>query len=127
MTQYDVLDLGLSSSAATIVADLTRADSIDADSFDCFILVQTLHFIYDVHSAVAEVHRTLKPGGVVLCTVPSVSRVSRRSLESEYWRTRATLFSSGHCSSRAEGLKLTAYPARVLNQVTTARPRSSVR
>ena len=86
VTQRDVLDVDPSNSAATIVADLTAADSIDTESFDCFILVQTLHFVYDVQSAVAEVHRTLKPGGVVLCTVPSVSRVSRRSLDSEYWR-----------------------------------------
>jgi SAM-dependent methyltransferase len=84
--QGDVLDVDSSNSAATIVADLTAAASIDTYSFDCFILVQTLHFVYDVQSAIAEVHRTLKPGGVVLCTVPSVSRVSRRSLDSEYWR-----------------------------------------
>jgi hypothetical protein len=33
---------------ATIVGDLTRADHIPSDSFDCVNLTQTLQFIYDV-------------------------------------------------------------------------------
>jgi SAM-dependent methyltransferase len=86
VTRSDVLDIDPSNPDATIVADLAAADAVPSQTFDCFILTQTLQFIYDVRAALSHVHRILKPGGVVLCTVPSVSRIGRRYLESEYWR-----------------------------------------
>lgn len=94
----DVLDIDESNPNATIVADLARADAVPSASFDCFILTQTLQFVYDLPAAVGHVQRILKPGGVVLCTLPSVSRIARRYLDSEYWRFTAasarTLFES---------------------------------
>ena len=62
---------------ATIVADLADAAHIPADAFDCIILTQTLHLIFDVRAAVATVRRILAPGGVVLATVPGISQVDR--------------------------------------------------
>jgi SAM-dependent methyltransferase len=82
----DVLDIDAGNPNATIVADLAAADAIPTDAFDCVILTQTLQFIYDLPAALAHVHRMLKPGGTLLCTVPSVSRISRRTLDTEYWR-----------------------------------------
>jgi hypothetical protein len=82
----DVLDIDAANSRATIIADLAAADPIASAEYDCFILTQTLQFIYDVRAAVSHAHRILKPGGVVLCTIPSVSRVARRHLQSEHWR-----------------------------------------
>ena len=57
-----------------------------SDAFDCFVLTQTLQYVYDLESAVAHVHRILRPGGTVLCTVPTVSRIGRRVLDSDQWR-----------------------------------------
>ena len=74
---------------ATAVADLAAAEAIPDDSFDCFILTETLQLIYDVRSAVFHAHRILRPGGVVLCTVPCVSRVEHGLLETDYWRFTA--------------------------------------
>jgi glycosyltransferase involved in cell wall biosynthesis len=85
----NVLDVDAANSCATIVADLSRADGIASDRFDCFILTQTLHIIYDVKAALAHAYRILKPGGVLLCTLPAVSRVNYEDggLESgDYWR-----------------------------------------
>jgi SAM-dependent methyltransferase len=87
--QSDVLDIDEDNPHATIVADLAQADAVPSASFDCFILTQTLQFVYDLPAAVAHVRRILKPGGVVLCTLPSVSRIARRYLDSEYWRFTA--------------------------------------
>jgi SAM-dependent methyltransferase len=84
--QSEVLDIDATNPNATIVADLTAADVIPSGSFDCVILTQTLQYVYDVRAAVEHVSRMLEPGGVALCTLPSVTRVGRRSLESEYWR-----------------------------------------
>jgi hypothetical protein len=46
------------------------------------ILTQTLQLIYDLRSAIATVHRILKPGGVVLVTVPGITPVNRQDSES---------------------------------------------
>lgn len=85
----DVLDIDASNPAATFIADLAAADAIPSDTFDCFILTQTLQYVFDLQAAVRHVHRVLRPGGTVLCTVPSVSRIGRRYLDNEYWRFTA--------------------------------------
>jgi SAM-dependent methyltransferase len=82
----DVLDIDPNNPRATIVADLAAADGIPEDAFDCFILTQTLHLIYDVRAALEHAHRLLRPGGVLLATLPTVSRVSRGAAASDYWR-----------------------------------------
>jgi SAM-dependent methyltransferase len=84
----DVLHAAPDNPAATIVADLTSAEHIAAERFDCIILTQTLQYIYDLQAALRTVHRLLKPGGVVLATVPGISQTSRYDAEQwgEYWR-----------------------------------------
>jgi SAM-dependent methyltransferase len=86
VSEGHVLDIDASNRRATYVADLASADAIPSDAFDCFILTQTLQFIYDLEAAAAHAHRILRPGGVLLCTVPSVSRIEPGSVENEYWR-----------------------------------------
>jgi SAM-dependent methyltransferase len=73
VTERAVLDIDPSNSSATIVTDLAAADVIPAERFDCFILTQTLHLIYDVPAAIAHAHRVLRPAGVLLATLPAIS------------------------------------------------------
>lgn len=75
VAQADVVDLSANNPQATIVADLTSEDGVPSEAFDCVICTQTLHFIYDIRAAVRTLHRALKPGGVVLATVPGISPV----------------------------------------------------
>ena len=83
----EVLDVDPANHNATIVADLTAADHVRSESFDCVILTQTLQFIYDVPAAIREVHRMLRAGGVLLATVPAVSRVDGAAgVEGDFWR-----------------------------------------
>ncbi len=84
----DVLHVQQGNPEATIIANLTSADHIVADSFDCIILTQTLQFIYDSHAAVKTLHRILKPGGVLLASLPGISQISRYDMErwGDYWR-----------------------------------------
>jgi SAM-dependent methyltransferase len=105
----DILDIDPANRQATIVADLAAADLISADSFDCFILTQTLQFIFDVKSAIAHSHRILRPGGVLLVTVPAVSRLADEGY-TDYWR-----FTPASCARLfgdvfgAEQVTITAY------------------
>lgn len=71
---------------ATIVGDLTRADHIPSDTFDCIILTQTLHLIFDVRRALETVYRILKPGGVLLATFPGITPIDHGEwAQSWYW------------------------------------------
>lgn len=74
----DVLDVSEDNRQATIYADLAGADHVPSDAFDCIILTQTLHLIYDVHSAIQTLYRILKPGGVLLATFPGISKTGCR-------------------------------------------------
>jgi hypothetical protein len=73
---------------STIVGDLTTGAGLPEAAYDCFICTQTLPFIYDVHAAVRGMAALLKPGGVVLATVPGISQVSREDKRDwgDWWR-----------------------------------------
>ena len=73
---YDVLDIEEDNPHATIVADLTKADNVPSDMFDCIVFTQTLHVIYDLNAAVQTLQRILKPGGILLATFPGISQTS---------------------------------------------------
>ncbi len=88
VTRSDVLHVDGTSPLATVVADLRDAPAIPSNTFDCVIITQTLHFTYAMECVVSELHRILKPGGVVLCTVPGISQISRFDMDrwGDYWR-----------------------------------------
>ena len=87
VVKNDVLDIDNKNKNATIITDLTKADNIKDNTYDCLILTQTLQYIYDLKSALFHAHRILKPGGVMLATVPSVSRIDCvAGIEGDYWR-----------------------------------------
>ena len=85
--KIDVLHASDDNPNATIVADLTRANQIPSGTFDCIILTQTLLFIYDVRSVINTLYRILKPGGIVLGTVPGITKISREDMRrsGQYW------------------------------------------
>jgi SAM-dependent methyltransferase len=72
LTRADALDLTRHSPEITVIGDLTRADHIPADSYDCFINQFTMHLIFDVEAALYHSIRILKPGGVLLVNFPCV-------------------------------------------------------
>lgn len=89
--KLDVLHVQPDHVRATIIGDLTRADHIRSESFDCIICTQTLHSIYNVRSAVQTLCRLLKPNGALLATVPGITQTCRpdRDLWGDYWRFTA--------------------------------------
>lgn len=89
--RIDVLNVVEGNPRATIVADLVDAPGIDDASYDCVILTQTLQFIHDVPAAIATAGRILAPDGVLLATVPGISKVSSYDAErwGDHWRFTA--------------------------------------
>jgi len=65
---------------------LSHADHLPSDVFDCIVLTQTLQFIYDTRAALRTLYRILKPGGVVLATVPGITRIDHTEwTDSWFW------------------------------------------
>lgn len=91
VTKSDVVNVLEGAPETTILADLGDCPQIPDDSFDCIVLVQTLHYTYDMNATVRELHRILAPGGCVLCTVPGISQVSRYDMD--HWGDRWRLTS----------------------------------
>jgi SAM-dependent methyltransferase len=88
VSKSEVLHIEEGNPKATIVADLTRADHIASETFDCIIFTQTLQVIYDVRAATYTLNRILKPGGVLLATFSGISQISRYDMDrwGDYWR-----------------------------------------
>jgi len=81
--QSDVLDINAANPAATIIADLNEPNVLDAGVYDCVIFTQTLQLLYDPRKVIQQLHRSLKPGGVLLLTIPGITPL--RSRDSWYW------------------------------------------
>ena len=77
VTRADVLHVRAGNPRATFVGDLTDPSVLPENAFDCIVLTQTLHLIYDLRLAVDRLRRALAPGGVVLATGPGISQIDR--------------------------------------------------
>ena len=76
VTQSDILHFDAKNPKATFIGDLSACEHIPDALFDCIILTQTLHLIYDIRAALANVHRLLVPGGALIATFPGLSQIS---------------------------------------------------
>ncbi|MCS7007961.1 MAG: methyltransferase domain-containing protein, partial [Thermoleophilia bacterium] len=91
LDSIEILDVDATNPRATLVADLQVGAGVPTDAFDCAIVTQVLHFIYDVPAALRTLHRALAPGGVLLATVPGITRLPHAEGErrSDLWRFTA--------------------------------------
>ncbi|AKQ44832.1 hypothetical protein TH63_03060 [Rufibacter radiotolerans] len=86
VTQSDILHVDETNPKATFIADISHAPQIPDNSFDCILLTQTLHLIYDFMGALKTCHRILKPGGKLLMTVPGITPIDHGEWkEIWYW------------------------------------------
>jgi SAM-dependent methyltransferase len=113
--RVDVLSAWQDAPRATIVADLADAPQIDDATFDCAIVTQTLHYIWDVAAAVATLHRILRPGGVALVSVPGINKLDAGPWPDQWHLTPASAersfteaFEGGDVDVEARGNVLTA-------------------
>lgn len=70
-----------------IIGNLVTGEGIKENLVDCFIMTQTLPFIYAIHSAVKNAVKILRPGGSLLVTVPGITQISRYDMSrwGQYW------------------------------------------
>jgi glycosyltransferase involved in cell wall biosynthesis len=86
VTQQDVLHVDTGARDATITGDLSQTGVLPLGVYDCMVITQTLHLIYDMPAAIKEMYKALKPGGVLLLTSPGISRIDRGDWKDAwYW------------------------------------------
>ena len=112
----DILDIDPGNNCATLIGDLRVADELPEGVYDCFILTQTLHLIDDIDAAVRSARRVLKPGGVLLATLPCSSMIATEyGAKGDHWRVTEAgaralferVFAPGELTIRARGNVLT--------------------
>jgi len=81
LTQADALDLAAHSPDVRVVADLSRADHVSGDTYDCFVVQFTTAVIYDLEAFVYHAIRLLKPGGVLLINFWCIDFYLHRGLD----------------------------------------------
>jgi SAM-dependent methyltransferase len=114
VAKVDILHIDHGNPRATLVADLTKPNDLPSERFDCIICTHTLHLVFDVRTFVSELHRLLKPGGVLLVAAPLVSMCDPGW--HEFWRFTpeglerllTTVFAPANVLVRAYGNSLTA-------------------
>jgi SAM-dependent methyltransferase len=72
----------------TLIGNLETGEGIPSEAFDCLIMTQVFFCIYDFAAAAATCRRALKPGGVLLATLPCISQICAydRHEWGDYWR-----------------------------------------
>lgn len=81
LRQADAIDLTPCSPEVTVVADLSRAESVPSNTYDCFVNQFTMHVVYDVEAALYHSIRMLKPGGVLLANFSCIDYYFARGLD----------------------------------------------
>jgi SAM-dependent methyltransferase len=90
VTLSEVLDVDPSNPRATVIGDLAAPDGLPVTGIDCFILTQTLQYVSDPRQAIVNCHNLLSPGGVLLATVPTITRIDSGYEEDiDRWRFTA--------------------------------------
>ena len=84
VTQSEILDV-MGNPEATYTCGLDDGAELPTGSFDCIIVTQTLQYIYDFRAALWTLHRILKGGGILLATVPGITRLNQGNPQEEYW------------------------------------------
>lgn len=84
ISKLDIINLDDTAPEATIVADLTRNNGLASNQFDSIICTHVLEVVEDLDRFTAELHRILKPGGVLFVAVPHILYNTNRC--GELWR-----------------------------------------
>jgi len=111
VTQADVVDLQ-ATEQTTLVGDLGTGAGIPHEAFDCMVLTQVLHLIDDLDLALLTCYRALKPGGVLLATLPGICKICRDGQDRwwDAWRfTSRSAYRHFANTFPAENVEVTAY------------------
>jgi SAM-dependent methyltransferase len=74
-TVYHTLDLWPHSEKVTYIGDIQDMSMIASASYDSAICLEVLEHVPKPSHAISEIHRILRPGGILIISVPHLSRL----------------------------------------------------
>jgi SAM-dependent methyltransferase len=86
VTSIDLVDIDVRNQQATVLVDLAEAGSLPAATWDCVIVPQTINLVDDPRTALANLWQALRPGGVLLVTVPTLAGQEPVLRDIDRWR-----------------------------------------
>lgn len=81
VTRSIIMDVDAGNDDISIKGNLETGEGIRDEIADCFILTQTLMYIFDLKSAAHHINRILKAGGTALITCSGISQNSIRCMD----------------------------------------------
>ncbi len=84
--RVEIVDNDRSNPEVSILADLSEPHCLPAGRFDCFILTQTLQLVANPETALQNAWETLTSGGVLLISVPGITRSDPEHVDIDRWR-----------------------------------------
>jgi SAM-dependent methyltransferase len=86
-TSVDIVDIDGTNPFANVVVDLCDDGSLPSGRYDVVILTQTLQYLRRPDAALRNAARALRPGGLLLVTVPVTSRIDPvAGSDDDFWR-----------------------------------------
>lgn len=99
----DIPDRALSEKISFIKADIRKTLPLPDNEFDCILILAVLEHLDHPQEIIRECHRTLKPGGRLIITIPSnYSKPILLALAGLGIISREEIFSHKHYFSRKE-------------------------
>lgn len=71
--------------AATYRGDMTQPGVLPPGRFDCAVITQTLHLIYDMPAAIGRLRDAMATGGTLLLTVPGITPIAGDRWGETWW------------------------------------------
>jgi SAM-dependent methyltransferase len=75
VTGYDSLDIEARTAGVTFIASVERMTPVPDAAYDTVLCSEVLEHVSDPWSGLQEIRRVLRPGGVLLLTVPFLARL----------------------------------------------------
>jgi len=75
VTQYDSIDIEKRVPDVTYLADIQDMSIIASDSYDSALCLEVLAHVSNPLKAITEIHRIMKKGAKLVCSVPHLSRL----------------------------------------------------
>ena len=86
----DVLDNNPENPQETLLVDMENAETLPSSQYDCSVLTQVLQFVLHLRPCLEQLHQSMRFRGVMLATVPCVSRLDLAYREGkDYWHFTA--------------------------------------
>lgn len=84
VTQYETFDVDARTDGVTYIGDIQNMYQVADDSYDSVVCFEVLEHIPDPFKAAQEIHRVLKRNGILLLSVPHLSRL--HEIPYDYYR-----------------------------------------